>query len=732
MNLGLGHQEISSRLETGLDLAKQPPLIRHFMDHHEGQSEVGLGIDTQAVLIALMGLDAVGHACASQNCQRHCIIPATELRGAQVRERRLVMRDQEKTKEQLIDELADLRRNLDALMNNLPEGVLIVDAPEVKIRMASRDACQMIGVSRNEFEGTQGEEHFRYYQAFLPNGEPAKMEQLPLARVLLRGEVIRNEEWLLHVRDGSKIPILCHAGPVRDQQGTITGGVISWQNVTDRKQAEETLRESEKRFRAIFEQAPLGIGLLDSHTGRFVQINPRYCEITGRTEEEMLTLDYQSITHPEDLQLCLDSVARLVEGQVRSCGWEKRYVRPDGSIVWVNLTLVALWDEDEQPRFHLTMVEDITERKRAEEALQKAHEELEAKVNERTAELAKANETLRNREYQLRNVLDTNPSIIFVKDRDSKILLGNEALARFYGIPLQQIVGTLHTDLHARLGMSPQEIAKWLADDRAAIDTGITQVFEERATWKDGSVHWYHTTKLQIALPSGQPGVLVVSEDITERKQAEDALRRSEGRLRLAQQVAGVGTFEWNVQTGVNTWTPEIEALYGLPPGGFPGTQPAWENLVYADDRTDAVRLAGRALETGEPVEGEWRVVWPDGSVHWLAGRWQAFKDDFGKPLRMIGVNIDITERKRAEEALRASEERYELAVRGAGVGIWDWDIRTGKLYLSPRWKTLFGYGENDIGGRIEDWARLIHPDERDWILKFRRRLPCWHITHGY
>ena len=92
--------------------------------------------------------------------------------------------------------------------------------------------------------------------------------------------------------------------------------------------------------------------------------------------------------------------------------------------------------------------------------------------------------------------------------------------------------------------------------------------------------------------------------------------------------------------------------MYGLSPGGFPGTQPAWENLLHCDDRAEAIRLVEHTLETGEPVEGEWRVVWPDASVHWLAGRWQAFKDESGKPQRMIGVNIDITERKRAQAAL--------------------------------------------------------------------------------
>jgi PAS domain S-box-containing protein len=157
--------------------------------------------------------------------------------------------------------------------------------------------------------------------------------------------------------------------------------------------------------------------------------------------------------------------------------------------------------------------------------------------------------------------------------------------------------------------------------------------------------------------------VVALIEDITARKQAEEALRRSEERLRLAQQVARVGTFEWNVQTGLNTWTPELEALHGLSPGSFPKTEPAWENLIYPDDRAEALRRREQTLETGQPVEGEWRVLWPDGSVHRLAGRWQAFKDESGKPVRLIGVNIDISERKRAEKELRLSEDKYRTLV---------------------------------------------------------------------
>jgi len=130
------------------------------------------------------------------------------------------------------------------------------------------------------------------------------------------------------------------------------------------------------------------------------------------------------------------------------------------------------------------------------------------------------------------------------------------------------------------------------------------------------------------------------------------SLSRSDQRLRLAQQAAHIGAFEWNLSTNVNSWSPELESMYGLPPGGFAQTQKAWEQLIHPEDRAEAVALVNRAMETGLPVEGEWRVIWPDGSLHWLFGRWQVFKDEAGKPRTMTGVNIDVTERKRLERGI--------------------------------------------------------------------------------
>ncbi len=139
------------------------------------------------------------------------------------------------------------------------------------------------------------------------------------------------------------------------------------------RQKEEELRESESRFRAIYERSPVGIALLDSLTGRFLQVNPKYCDITGYDQQEMLQLSFRDITHKDDLQNDQENMDRLLEGKSRHFTMEKRYVRKDGAVVWVHLTVVPMWGEywveGSGPRQHLAMVEDITAHKRIEEAL---------------------------------------------------------------------------------------------------------------------------------------------------------------------------------------------------------------------------------------------------------------------------------------------------------------------------------------------------------------------------
>ncbi len=148
------------------------------------------------------------------------------------------------------------------------------------------------------------------------------------------------------------------------------------------RQSAEALVKNEKKFRAIYEKAPVGIALVDSRTGRYLQVNPKYCEIVGRSEEELLRIDYLSITHPDDQQQGLESMHRMKEGISRFFRVEKRSIRPDGAVVWLNLTVVPMWREGDVPGFHIAMIEDITERKTAVEALRSSLEEKEVLLRE--------------------------------------------------------------------------------------------------------------------------------------------------------------------------------------------------------------------------------------------------------------------------------------------------------------------------------------------------------------
>jgi len=193
------------------------------------------------------------------------------------------------------------------------------------------------------------------------------------------------------------------------------------------------------------------------------------------------------------------------------------------------------------------------------------------------------------------------------------------------------------------------------------------------------------------------------------RSKAEDALRASAARMKLAQQVSQVGTFEWNIQTGVNLWTPDLEAMYGLPPGSFAGTQQAWAELLDPHDRPGVEDRVREALVTGD-FEGEWRVTWPDGSVRWLVGRASVLRDGSGQPLRMIGIQMDVTDRKRAQEELRESNDRFRNMADHAPVMIWVSGPDKRATFFNRRWLDFVGRTMDEESGN--GWMHSVHPDD--------------------
>ena len=188
-------------------------------------------------------------------------------------------------------------------------------------------------------------------------------------------------------------------------------------------------------------------------------------------------------------------------------------------------------------------------------------------------------------------------------------------------------------------------------------------------------------------------------QNITDRKCAEEAIRESEARTRIAQQAARWGVFEYNYKTGKNYWSVELEALYGLDPGTFEGTYEAWLRRVHPDDRAEAEKALERALATDEYAH-DFRIVWDDGSVHWLFARAKIFRDTAGVPERILGVNVDITERKQAEEALRHSEEQLELVSNTVPALISYVSKDQRYVTCNEAYTTWFGLSREDIIGK--------------------------------
>jgi PAS domain S-box-containing protein len=268
-----------------------------------------------------------------------------------------------------------------------------------------------------------------------------------------------------------------------------------------------------------------------------------------------------------------------------------------------------------------------------------------------------AEEAMRAHEQDLRRFAEFAPVAIAMFDREMRYLAVSRRFRDDYSLGDRELVGLSHYDIFPEIPEHWREI-----HSRCLVDGVVERNPGELFLRCNGTKQWIRWEIQPWHRPAGNiGGIVLFSEDITQQKRAEQALRESESRLRLAQQAARVGTFEWNWQTGVNTWTPELEAMYGLKPGEFSGKEDAWEKLVHPEDRLETALQTRHAVETGK-FEAEWRVVWPDGTVRWLAGRAWVFKDEAGRPLRLIGVNIDITERRAAEAVARRWQRVFEQA----------------------------------------------------------------------
>jgi PAS domain S-box-containing protein len=431
----------------------------------------------------------------------------------------------------------------------------------------------------------------------------------------------------------------------------------------------------EKELRRVVDAIP-GFVWSAAPDGSVDHLNQRWCDYTGVSLKDARGSGWQSAIHPDDASGLVDYWRSLVEsGQPGE--FEARLRRFDGAFRWFLIRAVPLRDETGKILKWYGQNTDIEE--------------------------------LKQSEARKAAILDSALDCILTIDHEGCITEFNRAAEHTFGYRREEVVGKELADVIIPPSLREQHrrgLARYLATGEARV---LGKRVEMTATRADGSEFPVELAITRITL-DGPPSFTGYLRDITERNRALEKLQANQELLDLAQRSAGAMAFDWYVQKEINYWSPEQEALFGLAPGSFDGTYKSWKKMMYAPDWPVVVDAIKHAHQTGE-VTAEYRVVWPDGSLHWLSTKGRMFFDSEDKPLRMVGFTSDVTPRKLVEEELRRSAAFLAEAQRLTSIGSFSWLVATDELVWSQELYRIFEF-DRDKPVTLELVRTRVHPED--------------------
>jgi PAS domain S-box-containing protein len=334
-------------------------------------------------------------------------------------------------------------------------------------------------------------------------------------KTLLENKAESNFEWVTYP-NGDRVYLLTVKAPLVDSEANVLGIVGNSVDLTKQNQAENALLASEESFRAVFNQSPLGIAVIDSYTGYIYKVNQSYADIIGRTIDEIPGIDWLSITHPDDIQEDLDNMARLNAGEINDYKMNKRYIHSDGSIVWINMVISPLKEQDGSHKRHLCMIEDITDKRVALKLLEDKKKELET-------------------------IFDEAPTPMAIHNEDGAILMINKVWEELTGYTHEEIDSISKWTKKVALNghKSRRKHIKSLYKITKRVKEGEFEI-----TTKNGEKIIWVFYSAPLGIINGKRTIVSSAMDITELKKKDDMLI-SQSRLAAMGEMIGMIAHQW-------------------------------------------------------------------------------------------------------------------------------------------------------------------------------------------
>jgi PAS domain S-box-containing protein len=520
-------------------------------------------------------------------------------------------------------------------------------------------------------------------------------EMLQHLGTILNGGVVSTFDTVRQRRDGRAIDVSLSISPIRDSTGKIVGASAIARNIGPRLQVERRLHESEERFRGVFEHAPIGI-VVSGMGGRFIRLNTGFCRMLGYSEQELMAKSWAELTHPDDRELSQRTFVRM-RSEPNSCAeMEKRYIHRSGAVVWVRMRISKVEESGGHPPYFVVHVEDITERKRTEEALSES-------------------------EDRFRVMADCCPTLMWVTDAKGEVQFINRAHREFCGTTREQVEGG-----QWQLLIHPDDAPKnWEAFQRA-VEGHTPFGHEARVRRADGEWRWVGTHAAPRFSPAGAfLGHVGLSSDITDRMQAERAIRDSQ---KFAQSTIDALSSHVCVldETGtiiaVNRAWKNFAVANRKPDSGDGDPEGVGEgaNYLAVCDRAagagsiESVEAAAGIRSVLEGMRRQYSIEYPchaPNEQRWFIARVTQFLSS-GLP-RILVEHINITERKQGEQALRQSEEKFRQLAENVHEVFWMMPPSADEiLYVSPAYEQVWGRTCESLYRNPMAWVDAIHPDD--------------------